>query len=48
MNEFEQLEFAEETNFRPRTTGYLGYNLANVLPLAFCGVNKVGVSPPVT
>jgi hypothetical protein len=48
MNEFEQLEFAEETDFRPRTIGYLGYNLANVLPLTYCGVNKVGVSPPVT
>ncbi len=48
MNEFEQLEFAEETDFGPLPIGYLGYNLANVLPLAYCGVNKVGVSPPVT
>jgi len=48
MNEFEQLEFAEETDFLPRTIGYQGYNPANVLPLPYYGLNTVGVTPPVT
>lgn len=48
MNEFERLEFAEETDFRPKTIGYPGYNPSNVLPLPYYGLNTVGVAPPVT
>lgn len=48
MNEFEQLDFAEETDFRPKTFGYPGYNPSNVLPLPYYGLNTIGVDPPVT
>jgi len=48
MNEFEQLEIAEETNYLPGTIGYPGYEPANVLPLPFYALNTGAMTEPVT